>query len=82
MLQVVVGGYIAGTARSVEQAEEVVIAYMEWVNASGKFDVGVTVSGHVVIPYVFKREGRVVYEGEARLEVISPAYALGVGSLS
>lgn len=82
MLQVVVGGYIAGTARSVEKAEDVVVQYMEWVNASGKFDVGVTVGGCVVIPYVFKRNGRVEYEGEARLEVTRPAYPLTVGSLS
>ncbi|TKC91618.1 hypothetical protein FAZ69_04000 [Trinickia terrae] len=80
MLQVVVGGYIAGTARSVEKAEDVVIEYMEWVNASGKFDVGITVDGYVVVPYVFKQSGRVVYEGEARLEVTSPACPLGVSS--
>ncbi|MBN3805510.1 hypothetical protein GXB81_21000 [Paraburkholderia sp. Ac-20336] len=79
MFQVVVAGYNAGKARSFEGAENLVFAYMEWLDESGKFDLGVTVSGFVVVPYVFKRNGRVVYEGEAKLEAVSSPVPLFIG---
>lgn len=69
MLVVYVGGYCLGKARSVERAEDMVMSYMEWLDTTGKFDVGITVSGLVCVPYVFKLNGRIAYEGQAELTV-------------
>lgn len=67
MLVVYVSGYCLGKARSVERAEDLVMEYMEWLDSTGKFDVGITVSGTVRVPYVFKQGGRIAYEGQAEL---------------
>jgi len=69
MLVVYVGGYCLGKARSVEQAEDMVMGYMEWMDSTGKFDVCVTVFGSMCVPYVFKKNGRIAYEGKAELTV-------------
>jgi len=46
-----------------------VVEYMEWLDSTGKFDVGITVSGTVGVPYVFKQNGHIAYEGQAEVSV-------------
>ncbi len=82
MLKVEVAGYFVGQARNVEKAEYLVEQYMTWLDAQGKLDVRLAVGGVVCVPYVFKEGGRVRYEGEARLELTTGAYPLGVRSVN
>ncbi|APR36715.1 hypothetical protein [Paraburkholderia sp. SOS3] len=76
MLKVEVGGYFVGKARSLEQAEDLVEAYMTWLDSTGKLDVQLAVGGVVLVPFVFKEAGRIVFEGEAKVETRRPVLRL------
>jgi hypothetical protein len=71
MLKVEVAGYFVGKARDLTQAEDMAMDYVEWLDSTGKLDLALAVGGSVTIPFVFKENGRVVFEGDARIDVHS-----------
>lgn len=75
MLKVEVAGYFVGKARDLVEAEDMVMCYIEWLDSTGKLDIALAVGGSVSIPFVFKQGGKIVFEGDARLDNTSPSRA-------
>jgi hypothetical protein len=67
MLKVEVGGYFVGKARNLEEAEELVMGHLQWMDSTGKYDVVLAAGGSVTVPFVIRQRGRVAFEGDAKL---------------
>jgi hypothetical protein len=71
MFKVEVAGYFVGKARNLERAEDLVMAHVEWLDSQRQFDAVLAAGGSVSIPFVVKQHGRVVFEGDAKLDSTS-----------
>lgn len=74
MLKVDVAGYFVGAARDLEQAEDMVEQYMTWLDSTGKLDAQLSIGGSVSVPFAFTQDGRVMFEGDAKIEMRKPLH--------
>jgi hypothetical protein len=68
VLKVEVGGYFVGKARDLDEAEDLVMAHIQWMDSAGKFDAVLAAGGSVTVPFFVKQRGKIVFEGDARLD--------------
>jgi hypothetical protein len=47
------------------------MAHVEWLDSQRQFDAVLAAGGSVSIPFVVKQHGRVVFEGDAKLDSTS-----------